>query len=93
MSVNSSANLCHKAYIQGFLENGCMVDLLTVGMNTSVDSLGFPKEARLKVYGYPMESLYEKLGKVLRKKGREMPLLRMLLLLLHKMAAQDCRIG
>lgn len=69
LSVNSSANLCHKAYIQGFLENGCMVDLLTVGMNTSVDSLGFPKEARLKVYGYPMESLYEKLGKVLRKKG------------------------
>lgn len=62
LKINTSANLCHKAYIQGLLENGYHVDILTVGYENDNDWLGFDKE-RVDIFRYPMESLYEKIGK------------------------------
>lgn len=62
LKINTSANLCHKAYIQGLLENGYHVDILTVGYENDNDLLGFDKE-RVDIFRYPMESLYEKIGK------------------------------
>ena len=61
LKMNTSANLCHKAYIQGLLENGYHVDILTVGYENDNDLLGFDKE-RIDIFRYPMESLYEKIG-------------------------------
>lgn len=62
LKINTSANLCHKAYIQGLLENGYHVDILTVGYENDNDLLGFDKE-KVDIFRYPMESLYEKIGK------------------------------
>ena len=64
LKINTSANLCHKAYIQGLLENGYHVDLLTVGYENDNDMLNFNKE-RVSIFRYPMESLYERIGKKL----------------------------
>ena len=58
LSVNSSANLCHKAYIQGLLNCGCAVDLLTVA---GKDSDQYHTE-ELREYAYPMKSLYGSLA-------------------------------
>lgn len=70
--TNSSANLCHKAYIQGLLDNGCSVDVVMVG-EKSVDfsTLGFNKDDPICFYCYKMDSFYEKVSKFLRrsKKG------------------------
>ncbi len=65
LSVNSSANLCHKAYIDGLLENGYAVDVLTVSANKEVIK---DNTCELVKYGYKMESVYEKLGKLLHGK-------------------------
>lgn len=62
LKINTSANLCHKAYIQGLLENGYHVDILTVGYESDNDLFGFDEE-RVDIFRYPMESLYEKIGK------------------------------
>lgn len=68
LTVNSSANLCHKAYIQGLLENHCNVDVLTVGANISNSALGFDNYPDAHFYTYKMESLYEKVGKLFSRK-------------------------
>ena len=62
LKVNTSANLCHKAYIQGLLENGHHVDILTVGCENDNDMIGFDND-KVNIFRYPMESLYEKIGK------------------------------
>lgn len=74
LKSNTSANLCHKAYIQGLLENGYHVDILTVGNGRDIDMFGFDKD-RVNIYRYPMESLYEKIGKKInshRNKGSQL---------------------
>lgn len=39
LKVNTSANLCHLAYIQGCIDNGCNVDVISMSeKNVSVDS-------------------------------------------------------
>ena len=68
LRVNSSANLCHKAYIQGLTDNGFSVDLLTAGDTKEIVPAG-----QITEYRYPMQSLYETLGAVLKriKSGRK----------------------
>ncbi len=65
LQVNSSANLCHISYIQGLLESGHTVDLLTVSSkNQNIDTgINIPKVRNLYTYD---ASLYEQLG--MRKK-------------------------
>lgn len=71
LMFNSSANLCHLAYVAGLLENGCEVDLLTVGSNVTKQKLGFRDSDLINVYGYEMESLYEKAGRLIRRDRTE----------------------
>lgn len=61
LKVNSSANLCHIAYIKGLIENGYEVDLLTVSSkNLRIDnSIDLP--AVSKLYEYEA-SLYEQMS-------------------------------
>lgn len=67
LDSNSSANLCHKAYIQGLIDNGCNVDLLTVGDDRNGDQLGYDCD-NISLHCYPMESLYEKIGQMVKRK-------------------------
>ncbi len=63
LSVNSSANLCHLAYLNGLLQAGCEVDLLCAkdeGAKTD-SALTIPNEIVQHTYGV---SLYEKLSHV-----------------------------
>ena len=59
---NTSANLCHRAYIQGFVELGHSVDLLTFSENNinTDESIVLPKIRNH--YKYNGISLYEKLA-------------------------------
>ena len=59
---NSSANLCHLAYIRGMLNIGCEVDILCAdGRDYELDpEMSIPSEAR--VYTYYGVSMYEKLS-------------------------------
>lgn len=61
LRVNSSANLCHLSYINGLLDCGHQVDLLSVSeRNQNVDtSIAFPKVRNVYTYA---ASLYEQLG-------------------------------
>lgn len=61
LKVNSSANLCHLSYINGLIDCGHQVDLLTVSpKNQNVDfSIVFPKVHKAQFY---TASLYEQLG-------------------------------
>lgn len=61
LRVNSSANLCHLSYINGLLDCGHQVDLLTVSeRNQNVDtSIALPRVRNVYTYG---ASLYEQLG-------------------------------
>lgn len=61
LKVNSSATLCHIAYINGLIKSGHTVDLITVSdKNKKIDkSIQFPKVRNL--YEYDV-SLYERLG-------------------------------
>lgn len=61
LAVNSSANLCHLAYINGLVNQGHNVELLTVGdAGAQTDnSLVIPESVILHTYGI---SLYEKLS-------------------------------
>ena len=67
---NSSANLCHLAYIRGLLDLGCEVDILCAdGRDYELDpEMTIPAETR--VYTYYGVSLYEKLS--LSKKSGEL---------------------
>lgn len=61
ITINSSANLCHLAYLRGMLENGYQVDLISAQNNGDKDqSMNIPKE--IQVYSYDGVSLYEKLS-------------------------------
>lgn len=68
LNSNSSANLCHKAYIQGLIDNGCTVDVLTVGNDST--ELGYHSE-NLSLYYYPMQSLYERIGKIVKRSKKQ----------------------
>lgn len=61
LKVNSSANLCHIAYINGFIDLGHNVELLTASdKNLNIDkSMKIPNVQN--IYEYPV-SLYEQLG-------------------------------
>lgn len=70
LQVNSSANLCHLAYINGLIECGHQVDLISVSTkNQRVDPSISPAAVR-KTYLYDA-SLYEQLGN--RKKMAAAP--------------------
>lgn len=62
LSVNSSANLCHRAYIQGLLDNGFSVDLLTVGTKEEI-----VRSENGTEYRFPLKSIYEMISTILRK--------------------------
>ena len=62
LNENSSANLCHKAYIQGLLDNGFSVELITAGKCRETVTSGGVTE-----YRFPMKSLYEMIGTILKK--------------------------
>ena len=61
LSVNSSANLCHLAYLTGLLAAGCAVDLLCAKDESAKTdaALTIPREITTYTYGV---SLYEKLS-------------------------------
>lgn len=65
LTQNTSANLCHRAYVQGLARHGCAVDVLTVGTDRSQFRFGLPN---VREFYYPMESLYERLSSFRRKK-------------------------
>ena len=69
IKINSSANLCHIAYIKGLVDSGHEVTLINAdaGMNIIDPSIQIPAE--VKICTYSAVSLYEKLS--LSKKGRE----------------------
>lgn len=71
VQTNTSANLCHLAYIRGLLDNGHQVTLLSAdGRDYNLDpSMEVPTE--VKQYTYYGVSLYEKLS--LRKKSAALP--------------------
>lgn len=69
LSINSSANLCHKAYIQGLLENGCTVEILTVGNDSENNQTAY-NDDNILVHLYPMKSLYERVGRVFKRNQR-----------------------
>ncbi|MBE5798417.1 MAG: glycosyltransferase family 4 protein [Clostridiales bacterium] len=60
LSVNSSANLCHLAYIQGLVDLGCKVDVLSAdGRDYQLDhTMTLPQG--VKSFTYYGVSLYEK---------------------------------
>ncbi len=66
LSTNSSANLCHNAYINGFVENGCKVDVVTV---CSEDGVRVERDSQLRYFGYKSDSLYEKIGHMFSNQG------------------------
>lgn len=67
LSVNSSANLCHLAYLQGLVDTGANVSLL------SIDPADYPADLSMKIpdeidcYYIRVISLYERLSRF--KKG------------------------
>ena len=69
ITFNSSANLCHLAYIKGLVDSGHDVTLLSSdGKNYEHDkSMVIP--AQVKCYSYDGMSLYEKLSNIKKKKG------------------------
>ena len=71
IKINSSANLCHIAYIKGLVDAGHEVTLINAdaGLNIIDTSIQIPES--VKIITYSAVSLYEKLS--LRKKGREHP--------------------
>lgn len=71
IQTNTSANLCHLAYIRGLVDSGHDVTLLSAdGRDYKMDpSMVIPKE--VKHYTYYGVSLYEKLS--LRKKTESVP--------------------
>ncbi len=68
IKINSSANLCHIAYIKGLVDAGHDVTLINAdaGMNTIDPSIQLPES--VKVYTYYAISFYEALS--LKKKKR-----------------------
>ena len=61
LQVNSSANLCHISYINGLLDGGHTVDLLTVSNKNQNVDIGICMPKVHKLYEYNV-SLYEQLG-------------------------------
>ena len=61
LQVNSSANLCHLQYINGLIDLGYEVDLLTVSpVGLTIDSsIRLPKVSHMFEY---KAALYERLG-------------------------------
>lgn len=68
LTQNTSANLCHRAYVQGLAQRGCAVDVLTVGTDRTPFRFGLPN---VREFYYPMESLYERLSNLRRKNAGE----------------------
>lgn len=66
LRVNSSANLCHLSYINGLLECGHQVDLLTVSEDNQNIDPGIVMPKVRTVYAYT-GSLYEQMGNRKRK--------------------------
>ena len=66
LSINSSANLCHTAYINGLLNYGCDVDVLTAGEPIELKSTDNIRHG-VHYFVYPMDTLYEKAGRFIRR--------------------------
>ena len=66
LSINSSANLCHTAYINGLLNYGCDVDVLTAGDPIELKSTDDIRHG-VHYFVYPMDTLYEKAGRFVRR--------------------------
>lgn len=66
LSINSSANLCHTAYINGLLNYGCDVDVLTAGEPIELKSTDDIRHG-VHYFVYPMDTLYEKAGRFVRR--------------------------
>lgn len=73
LQVNSSANLCHLAYIRGLVQLGHIVDVLSAdGRDYTLDT-GMAMPEKVQSYTYYGVSLYEKLS--LRKRKNASPAL------------------
>lgn len=70
LEINSSANLCHIAYISGLIQNGYEVDLLTGGSLNDKRKLGLSENASISIYTYDMASLYEKIGNIVGRRRK-----------------------
>lgn len=66
LSINSSANLCHTAYIKGLLSCGDSIDLLTAGDSNIISNL---IDNNLNVFSYNAISMYEKLRDLLSREN------------------------
>lgn len=68
LQLNTSANLCHKAYIQGLIDNNCIVDVLTAGKNAKIEHSA---RGKITYYYYPQQSLYEKFGNRVKRNNTQ----------------------
>ena len=73
LTTNSSANLCHLAYINGLLDLGHSVDLISAGASgRKVDStMEIPKG--VKAYTFNGISLYERGSQVIKNNSEKQP--------------------
>lgn len=70
-TTNSSANLCHRAYIQGLIDNGYEVDILSGGVSTNSKQMEISDHVAISMYTYEMKSIYEKLRDLIKSKKEE----------------------
>lgn len=63
LSMNTSANISHNAYVQGLLENGCEVDILMANDSWGEKDDGLPTWKEAKYFIYDSISLADRLKK------------------------------
>lgn len=63
LSMNTSANISHNAYVQGLLENGCEVDILMSSSSWGQKDESLPVFVEAKYYVYNSISIIDRLKK------------------------------
>lgn len=67
LTKNTSANMSHNSYIQGFIENGCMVDVVMAKDGWGSEDNKLPKFNNISYYEFDSISWIDKLRLYVRK--------------------------
>lgn len=69
LEQNSSANLCHLAYIKGFVQNNCDITLITAKSNLVQHDKLMKIDENVNVKYYSSDTIWTRMNKILKRKN------------------------
>ncbi len=69
LTRNTSANMSHNAFVQGLLENGCELDILSAAESWGMEDSALPVWEKARYFTYPSVSVQDRLRLSLRGKA------------------------